>query len=85
MNYPKMYILPAILEWNKRNEHVSKVEIWYNKKILFYISLFLACEISVQEETSVYLSVSRQLSAFNTTILYASSCYFAYYFSSGLW
>lgn len=85
MNYPKMYILLAILEWNKRKEHVSKVEIRYNKKILFYISLFLACETLVQEKIAVYLSVSRQLDAFNGTILYASSCYFAYYFSSGLW
>lgn len=85
MNYPKMYILPAILESNKRNERVSKVEIWYNKKILFYVSLFLACETLVQEKTLVCLSISRQRNAFNSTILYASSCYFAYYFSSGLW
>lgn len=55
------------------------------KKILFSISLFLACETLVQEKTSVYLSVSRQLNAFNSAVLYASSCYFAYYFSSGLW
>lgn len=42
MSYPKMYILPAILEWNKRSEHVSKVEIQYNKIKFFSIYIFVS-------------------------------------------
>lgn len=54
------------------------------KKFLFLISLFLACETLAQEKTFVYLYFPRQLNALSSAILYVSTCYFAYYFSSGL-
>lgn len=55
-----------------------------NQTHLFLISLFLACETLAQEKTFVYLCFPRQLNALSSAILYVSTCYFAYYFSSGL-